>query len=536
MITTIDQTKCTGCGICEEACPLDAIRLNTITEDISPCRAYCPAGIDIRTIMYMLKQGNYQQAFACLKENNPLPAITGRVCFHPCESNCIRKDIDQALNINSIERFLADHFLFEKPGKTYRLHAAKVGVIGSGPAGLSAAYYLVKLGYKVAVFESMPKIGGMLRYGIPAYRLPKDILDVQVGYFKRHGIKFYTRTSLGSDITLDLLMENGYKAICIAIGSQLSNQISIEGINSKRVWWGLEFLKDINTSGKLKPKGQTVVIGGGDVAFDVALSALRLGSKKVSIVCLESEAELPAHKEYVQQAIDEGIDIRFSWGPRRLDCTGSELNSIELVRCICVFDKNKVFNPSYDNKTTTVMKADTVIIAVGQRADTTCLKGIVNLRDDGTIIADPDSLQTSLSNVFASGDVASGPSSVVDAIFSGRKAAISIDAYLRGQDPKISASRKQIGKTPKEGIVKKSRYSTPLLPVGERKNNFKEVKLKFNNCMTMDEAGRCLTCSSQARICYPEDCMSCFRCELGCPSNAIYVHPFKEVLPLAIKY
>lgn len=537
MITAIDNTKCTGCGICVEICPLDTLGLDTFQEEIPPCQGACPAGVDIRGYLYLLKRGKLDEAIKLVRKALPFPAITGRVCFHPCESECARKEVDKAVNISCLERFIADYWLKERAPPSPRLHVAKIAIVGSGPAGLAAAYFLTKTGYRVTVFESLSETGGMLRAGMPEYRLPRDILDAQINYIRDMGVELRTNTTVGKDLTIDDLKDRGYKAVFLAIGTQLSRQLEVDGAELDGVQLGLDFLRDMNLKREARVKDRVLVIGGGDVAMDVALSALRLGAKEVEVACLESRDEMPAHKESVQQAVDEGVSINTCCGPKRILGKNGEVTSVELVRCISVFNKEGKFSPSFDEKTSKSIETDMVILAIGQTPDLSLLPKEIRMANGETVVVDPVTLETGIPGVFAGGDVVSGPSSVVEAIAAGQRAATSIDCYLRCQDLQAGREKRinRVKKPPKEGIEERARELTPLLPVDQRNRNFKEVKIGFSEEMSMNEAQRCTTCGSLAYIPY-EDCMTCFQCELGCPYQAIDVHPFKEVLPLAIEY
>lgn len=536
MITQIDQMKCTGCGICVECCPLDTLRLDTYTETIPQCQSACPAGVDMRGNMYLVKMGMLDEAMKLIRQVLPFSAVTGRVCFHPCEAECARKEVDEAINIRSIERFIGDLWLREKAETPPRLHVAKVAVVGSGPAGLAAAYFLVKMGYRVTVFESTPLLGGMLRVGIPEYRLPRDILDAQISCLRNMGIEFKTNTTIGKELTIDDLNDMGYKAVLFAIGTQVSKKLEIEGTELSGVRWGLDFLKDVNLGNKVEVKDRVLVIGGGDVAMDVALAALRMGARRVELACLESAKQIPAHSESVQQATDEGIQVNFSWGPKRILGKNGKVKGMELVRCSSVFDKKGNFSPSFEEETTKVIDASEVIFAIGQVTDVSLLPEQIRVSKD-VIATDPVTLETTLRGVFAAGDAVLGPSSVVEAIASARRAAISIDRYLQGNSLQVAKEEaKRIKEPPREGIEKKAREVPSLLPVDHRSKNFREVTLGLSKDMVVSEAKRCMTCGSKAYIAYPEDCMTCFQCELGCPYEAIDVHPFKEELPLAVEY
>lgn len=534
MITRIDETKCTGCGICDAVCPVDVLRLDTHREEIPPCQEACPANVNIRGFIYLLRQEDFYSAAKLLRDASPLPAVTGHVCFHSCESGCARKEVDEAVNINSLERFVSDYCFNKETKPLPVLHTAKVAVIGSGPAGISAAYFLTRRGYAVTVFESMPEPGGMLRYGIPDYRLPKDVLDAEIDYINSMGVEFKTNTTFGRDLTVSDLKDSGYKAMVLSIGAQQTRGLNIEGIELNGVLKGLEFLKKVNSGIKSKIGNRVIVVGGGNVAIDVALTSLRLKARKVEMVCLESEREMPAHKEYLQQAADEGIVINYSWGPERILGKDGKVSDIELISCTSVFDKDK-FSPSFDKSRTKLIEADTVIFAIGQTTDFSFLPGEFK-RAGETISVEPLTLATSLPGVFAAGDCVSGPTSVVEAIASGKEAAVSADLYLIGQDIRANRERsiRKAEKLPTGGIRKAARLTTPVLPVEQRKENFREVKTGFNEDMAMNESQRCMTCGSKAYIAYHENCMSCFNCERECPSESVDVSPLRKIMPFSI--
>jgi NADPH-dependent glutamate synthase beta subunit-like oxidoreductase len=538
-IERIDLQLCTGCGTCVNSCPCDVIRVDALVgdrEEFPPCRLGCPAGVNIRAYISLLKEDRVEEAINILREDLPFAAITGRVCPHFCESECARKDVDEAMNIRSLERFVGDHWLKEKAQPVRKLYVAKVAIVGSGPAGLAAAYELAKMGYPITVFEAMPVLGGMLRLGVPEYRLPRDVLDAQINHIRDMGVEFKTNIAIGKDMTLKDLKSEGYQAVFLAIGAQLSTKLEIKGTELDGVLWGLDFLKDVNLKRQVNVKGKVLVIGGGNVAIDVALVARRLGAKEVRLACLESAEEMPAHKNGIAQAIDEGVDINVSWGPKRILGSNGKVTGIELVRCVKVFDRGGVFNPSFDEQTTKTIEADMVILAIGQSADLSLVpQGVAT--QNGTIQVDPVTLQTSQPMLFAGGDVVLGPQSTVQAISSGRKAAVSIDRYLRGEDLKAGRDEKprRVRRIPKEGIEKRARQVTPLLPVEQRRKNFKEVQGGFTWEALRQEAQRCMTCGGQAIIKYVDDCMCCDSCEYDCPVDAIYVSPEKYA-PLMVSF
>jgi NADPH-dependent glutamate synthase beta subunit-like oxidoreductase len=529
-IARIDSTLCNGCGTCIDSCPEDVIRLDSMPagkEEIPPCTVACPAGVNIRRYMHVLKLGMIDEAAAVLRESLPMPAVTGRVCPHPCESECARKEVDQAVNINGIERFLGDYWLHEKAHRVRTIYAGKIAVIGSGPAGLACAYFLCRMGYPVTVFESEDVLGGMLRIGIPEYRLPRDILDAQIDYIRDMGVEFKTGVSIGRDIGLEEL-KSQYDSVFIAVGNQLSKQLDLEGSDLEGFLPGLDFLRKVHLKKDVIVKKRVVVIGGGNVAVNVALTALRLGAKEVHLVCLETTEEMPAYEEEIQQALDEGVTIHTSWGPKRILGKNGKVTGIELVHCSRVFDDNNAFSPSFDDQSTISLKADQVIFAIGQKPD-------LSLFPKNAITIDPVTLETGTPGVFAGGDaVSSEASSVVEAIAAGKRASVSIDCYFKGEDLKSEKHERsvQVRKPPRNGMFPWPRQETLLLPVSERADNFREVKLGFTEDTMNREARRCMTCGSEAVITYPEDCMVCLYCERDCPMHAIYVSPEKTVRPM----
>jgi NADPH-dependent glutamate synthase beta subunit-like oxidoreductase/NAD-dependent dihydropyrimidine dehydrogenase PreA subunit len=535
-IELIDPRLCNGCAKCLSACPLDVIRLDTIVEDNNEypsCRLACPAEVDMRRYIYLLKIGMLDEAINVLRESLPLPAVTGRVCPHPCESECSRREVDDAVNINALERFVADYWIREKGTPVRQIYAARTAIIGSGPAGLSCAYFLVRKGYPVTVFEAMPVLGGMLRTGIPEYRLPKEILEAQINYIRDLGIEFKTGITIGKDITLEEL-RNNYQAVFYAPGNQLSRKLSIKGAELDGVRWGLEFLRGVNLNQGTRVKDKVVVIGGGNVAIDAALTALRSGAKEVQLACLETGANIPAFKDGIKQAIDEGVTIHEGWGPKLILSENGRVTGIELVRCVKVFDDNGEFNPSYNERETKVFQAQTVIMSIGQTADLSLIPQGMKLTRENTIQVDPITLETTLPGVFSGGDVTSGPASVVNAIAAGKKAFISISRFLKGEDMRAGRQLRpnRVKNPPKEGMEKLLRRPAPTLPANERHGNFEEVNHGFDEDLAHLESQRCMTCGSRAIISYVDDCQLCLHCELDCPQKAVYVSPDRKTMPL----
>ncbi len=535
-IELVDQDLCNGCGLCVITCPLDVIRLDTEVADRAeepPCRLACPAGVDMRGYMYLLKNGQIEEAMQVIRESLPLPAVTGRVCPHPCESDCARREVDEAVNINSMERFVADQWLSAKPEPAQKVYSAKVAVVGSGPAGLSAAYFLVRAGYPVTVFEAQGSLGGMMRLGIPEYRLSREVLGAQIDYIKHLGVEFKTKVTVGKDVTLEKLQKE-YQAVFWAAGSQLSRRLEIEGADLEGVLWGVEYLAGVNRGKGSRVEGKVVVIGGGNVAMDVALTALHAGAETVELVCLEQEGEMPAFDDEVEQALEEGVRMRCGWGPKRLVATDGRVSGVELVWCTSVYDDRRQFCPAYDETNMQTIEADTVILAVGQAVDLALLPEGLKTTKGGTVQVDAITLATSLPGVFAGGDLVTGPASVVQAIAAGKRASESIERFLKKQDMKAGRelSARRVPKLPKEGIETAPRNPTPRLAVGDRPGGTQEIKLAFDEDTADREAKRCMTCGSRAAISYVQDCMLCLHCEHYCPQKAIFVSPDKKVAPL----
>jgi NADPH-dependent glutamate synthase beta subunit-like oxidoreductase len=528
-ILQIDPDKCVGCGVCENSCSMDVIRLNTLfaeQEEITPCRSGCPAGVDMRGYIHLLTQGKMEEAVRLIREALPFPAVTGHVCFHPCEGECARKEVDEAVNINSLERYVADYWLHERAEPAPRLYSEKTAVIGSGPAGLAAAVDLVRMGFPVTVFESESVVGGMLAAGIPEYRLPGKILDAQIGYIRDLGVDFRTGVIFGEDLTLGDLWEEDYGAVLLAIGARKSARLQIEGVELAHVLWGLDFLKAVKFSRKIRVMDRVAVIGGGNVAMDAALTALRLGAMEVGIYCLESREEMPAHEEAIRIALEEGVSLNPCWGPKRVEGKTGAVAGIELVRCLSVFDAAGRFRPSFEEGTTRSVETDMVIFAIGENTDLSVLPAGVEA-ERNHILVDPETLETSLSGIFAAGVAVHGPGSVIQAVASGKKAALSISRYLRGMDLRAGreSELRTVRKPPCEGVEKKKRQATVLLPADKRKKGFEEIKIGFTPERAEKEAQRCMACGSKAGIAYAEDCMTCYSCERDCPEKAVYVSP-----------
>lgn len=512
--------KCTTCGRCETVCPngiavLDVIRpLRALTSEEflperPPCIDACPANINIPEYLRLIAEHKSDEANKVILEKVPFPGILGRVCTHPCQDKCRRRDVNEAISICALKRYAADHAqtsfaeLFQPAADTGR----KVAVIGSGPSGLTTAFYLRLKGHQVTIFESKPKPGGMMRYGIPYYRLPEDVLDQEIDRVLDLGIDLKTETALGSAVTMDQLKTDGFDAIYLALGFQESRKIDLEGSEAQGVFWGLDFLQAVNSGQDVNLQGKVTVIGGGNVAIDVALSSLRMGATDVTLACLESRQEMPASEEEIEIALEEGVRIEPSWGPRRIITNNGTVQGIELVRCTSVFDVNGKFAPKLDNSTTQEVPCEHVILAIGQSADIRCLQDEQACTlQSGLIAVDDRTQKAGDDGIFAGGDVTYGPLNIINAIASGRRAAQSIDSFLGG-DGNIDNSlaqrsellHKYDGKREK-GFADLTGITCPKIDISERSNGFYEVIQGLEDEQARYEAGRCLQCDLELRL------------------------------------
>lgn len=473
----------------------------------TPCTEGCPAKVQIPAYMSLLRDKDIDRAARVLMESNPFPAITGRVCPHTCQDSCNRTDLDQSVSIRNVERVVGDYamdHLDELLSPEVSGNGGRVAVVGSGPAGLSAAMYLRRHGHDVTILESLAEPGGMLRHMIPAYRLPTDLVERVVDNLKAAGVEIQCGVKVGRDTTLSALRSE-FDAVFIGVGAWGQPRLGLE--NEKLLKSGLDFLKATKDSCSkkahetpcelIKPGDSVVVIGGGNVAVDVALSAKRLGSKKVTMVCLESEAEMPAFSWERKQAIEEGVDLLPSWGPSVILTENGVLTGLELVRCTAVFDEKGVFRPRFDDAVKEKISADCVFLAIGQRPDLESLDAEGKLRDGGAYIkAAEDTQETTVAGVFAGGDVTTGPASVIKAFAAGRRAAIAISAYLQAD--------KEDSKIPEPNLVpcvfnaaflsKTAPAEMPKLPVESRAIDA-EDELGLGTEGFEREINRCFNCS-----------------------------------------
>ena len=536
----VKEGVCTGCGDCANVCPISrpsewdeglskrkaiyrsfpqAVPITFVIDKrgTAPCKATCPAHVSIQGYVALINQGKYAEALKLFKEAHPFPAVCGRVCHHPCEGVCTRGDQDEPIAIQALHRFLSDlDFSNEVPWipTVKAKQTEKIAVIGAGPAGLSAAYFLAREGYPVTVFEKLPVAGGMIAVGIPEYRMPRDILAKEIKVIESLGVEIKTNVTFGKDLTLKALKDQGYKALFLATGLHLSRKLNISGEDLPGVLKGVDFLRDAAQGRPLQVGKKTIVIGGGNVAMDVARTALRKGAQEVILVCLEKREEMPAWDYEILEALEEGVQIMNSLGPNRFLEKNNRIAGVEFRKCVAVFDDQGVFNPHYDDTALSTLQGDTVIVAIGQAADLsfTESEGVAKTPRGGLAI-DPLTLQTPVEWVFAGGDVVYGPKSVVEAVESGQRAAESIRRYLTGQDLRENRETDWSYEKPDtQDIPRQARVVMPHVKPVERKQDFREIALGFKEPDAKQEALRCLECGI---------CSECYQCVEACQPKAI---------------
>lgn len=502
---------CRFCGACAEVCPTGAIQdkeqVGTGRKRraaLIPCRYTCPAEIDVPRYIRFIREKNYAAAAAVIREKVPFPAVLGYVCNQPCEEVCRRGEVNQALSIKELKRFAAEH----DEEKLWLDNSVKkpptrknVAVIGSGPAGLTAAYYLANQGHAVTVFESQPLAGGMMRFGIPEYRLPRDILDNEIEDIKNKGVEIRTDTSIES--TGELLGQ-GYDAVLVAVGTHRGQRLPIPKADSEGVIIGIDFLKDVNLGKEVTFGKRVVVLGGGNVAFDCARVARRLGAELVQIACLECREEMPATEDEISQAEEEGILVYPARTSTRILSENGLVQGVELLEVESFsFDENKNARIEVRENSHIILEADTVIFAIGQRPELP--EGFdIDTTDSGHIMLDSFTLATSREGVFAAGDVVHGTATVIQAIASGRKSAIAIDKFLGGSgniDEKLAPSLEEepfLG--PADDFAYMTRCEESRLPPEERLRDFSKVVQGMDKDTADYESNRCLQCDLRLKI------------------------------------
>ena len=569
----VDREKCVACGKCVEVCPVGAAKLgqklcrkdgsqvvypkaelpdlvkwgpekwnknyrddakiNTYQEGTAPCKTACPAHLAVQGYIRMAAEGRYMDALKLIKQDNPLPAVCGAICNRRCEDRCTRGTIDQPVAIDEIKKFIAAQELNEETryipecandiGKQWG-DEYKIAVIGAGPAGLSAAYYLRMNGYPVTVFEKNEQPGGMLKYGIPSFRLDHSVIDAEIAVIKAMGAEFRCGVEVGKDITIQQLREEGYKAFYVAIGLQTGRKAGIP--NEDLAESGVDFLRRTSFNHEKVLSGKTVVIGGGNVAIDVARTALRAGSDSVEMYCLEGPAEMPAAADEIAEAREEGVVIKNCWGPKEIIAEDGKIKAIVMKQCVQVYDKSGKFNPVYDEDETKTIECENVLLSIGQAAvwgdllkDTK-----VQLRRNGTAEADQVTLQTAESDIFVGGDVAFGARFAIDAIADGREGAVSIHRYVHpGQSLTIGRDLRGFIELDRDDISVES-YDTakrqaPGMKPGEAAKTYEDLRMTLTEEQVRAEANRCLKCG--ASVVDVNRCIGCGLCTTRCEFDAI---------------
>ena len=464
-----------------------------------PCQVKCPAGVNGQDFLYLIAQGKHREALELVRMAIPFAGVLGRICTHPCETECERSEVDDPLTLRSLHRFIADYELKEGRKKATPIEKTKedrIAVIGSGPGGLACAYELVKNGYPVTVFEAASKCGGMMRYGIPEYRLPRQVLDDEISYIEELGVEIKTNTPVEN---IESIFNQGYKAVFIGTGARTSLKLDIPDEDAKGIIYALDFLKNANSGEKVELGEKVAVIGGGSVAIDAARLALRLGAREVNLVCLESTDltcmdRMPAQDLEIEEAGEEGVVVHPSLGVAKILTEKGKVTALETASCVSVIDSEGKFSPKFSDGPSPTINADTVIVAIGQKPDE---KDFAELEKypSGIIKADKTTMATNIEGVFAGGDVVSGPADVIGAVSAGKQAAISIELYLADMDIMESrpAPLQRIEEVPKDGIVKEARQTIPVLELEKRKG-LAEVELGYEEQMAKEESQRCLHC------------------------------------------
>jgi len=586
----VDPEECTGCGECVEVCPTNAIQLGhklcqkeeierpvrkdfpqnmewgpehwnpdyrenkrvSLEEGSAPCKAACPAHISIPGYVRLAEEGKYREALEMIKIENPFPAVCGRVCPALCEDACSRNDIDSSVAIDDIKKFIAEQDLNAQHRFIPRIkhdYDKNIAIVGAGPAGLSCAYYLAVEGYKVTVFEKENTLGGMLTLGIPNFRLDKNVISAEIDVLKEVGVNFQTGVEVGKDISLPELRKSGYKAFFIAIGAQEGRKLGLENEDAMNIESGVTFLKEVAQDQHEGLSGNVVVIGGGNVAIDVARTAIRVGAANVQMYCLEDRKTMPALEEEIHEAVEENIGLNNSWGPKRFATKNGKVTGVEFRKCLNVNDADGNFNPVYDEENTVIADADHVLIAVGQGINwgEITKDSKIQLNRNNTIKVDSFTLQSDEEDVFAGGDVATGPKYAIDAIALGKEGSISIHRFVqRGQSLTLGRNKREYKALDRENVDYKGFDESPRQHAATSlieiiKGSFDDPRGVLTEGQVKKEAHRCLSCGIS--VVDEFSCVGCGACTTKCKFGAItldksteaYGVDFPKLKPIIVK-
>jgi heterodisulfide reductase subunit A2 len=538
----VDESKCTGCGECSKSCPVEvdnefdvglsvrkaiyiqspyAVPNKAVVDKkgYSPCRVACPAGVNAHGYIALISQGKFKEALEVVRKSIPLAGVVGRVCYHPCESECERATVDEGLTICDLKRFVADYEMKvgrQKANPIEKTKNDRIAIAGSGPSGLACAYDLAKKGYPVTVFEALSEVGGLMRYGIPDFRLPASVVNNEIDYIKELGVEIKTNSPVKD---LSNLFREGYKAVFWGTGAGKSQKLGLAGEDNPAVLLALDFLKRINSGEQVAIGKKVVVIGGGHAAIDSARVALRLGAKEVTVVYKRSKAELPTSAIEVEEGEKEGIKLRFQTTATGIVIKDDKVVGVECTGPNIVSESGKK-KAEAEKTADFVIDADTVITAIGQAIDKAELPKELAFTALGNLAVDSVTLETNIAGVFAGGDVVAGQLDVIASIAAGKAAAESIDRYLSGVDMKEGRAEQmpRVKNVNKDKVKTKSRVAMPMLELNKRQGSFNEVELGYDESRAIEEAKRCLNCAV---------CSECLACEKACEAKAIN-HNMKE--------
>jgi NADPH-dependent glutamate synthase beta subunit-like oxidoreductase len=578
-VAKIDETKCVACGQCVETCPGNALKLgqkistkkplpmpkkyrkmsnslwhksdwnvdyrenqqDVLATGTAPCKTACPAHIAVQGYLRLAAQGDYQGALALIKKENPFPAVCGRICNHRCETECTRGLIDEAVAIDEVKRFIADHDLnketrFIPPmiNQIGRPYEQKIAIIGAGPAGMSCAFYLAEKGYKPTVFEKEHRPGGMLMNGIPSFRLEKDVVQAEIDILKEMGVEFKCGVEVGKDVTIEQLREQGYKGFYVAIGAQGGRSLGIAGEDAEGVESGISFICDVTLGKEKKLTGRTVVIGGGNVAVDVARTASRVGATETLMFCLESRDNMPADADEVAEAEHEGIKVNNSWGPKEILIENGKVKGIVFKKCISVFDDEHRFAPKYDEADLMTVECEHLLLSVGQSIVLgNLLAGTkVEFNGNGTVKADAVTYQTAEKDIFVGGDVYTGPKFAIDAIAAGKEAAISLHRWVQpGQTLTLGRDRRNYISLDKSNVSIEQNYDNAKRQQpgynSAKEKTFGDTRVTFTEEQVKKETARCLACGATKVDEYM--CVGCGLCTTKCKFDAIHLEKVRDL-------